>query len=170
MSESGQVIALHRTGKLGLRSAYMEGFQKAFDLGAEAVVQMDADFSHDPAVLPEMARRLASCDVVIGSRYIKGGSLDERWPAWRKSAFRIRQFLCPNNSHLPAARYDNWISGCGAVKLYNHAFGSDPIKRLYFSGRNGLCRLRDGIQDHRSPHPFCGPSLGKIKDVFENSA
>jgi dolichol-phosphate mannosyltransferase len=50
---------------------------------------MDADFSHDPAVLIQMARRIASCDVVIGSRYVEGGSLDERWPAWRKllSAF-----------------------------------------------------------------------------------
>jgi dolichol-phosphate mannosyltransferase len=44
---------------------------------------MDADFSHDPNVLTEMARRIASCVVVIGSRYLKGGSLDERWPAWR---------------------------------------------------------------------------------------
>ncbi len=76
---------LHRTGKLGLRSAYMEGFQKAFELGAEAVVQMDADFSHDPAVLPEMARQIAANDVVIGSRYVKGGSLDEHWPVWRKA-------------------------------------------------------------------------------------
>ena len=45
----GKVDVLHRTGKLGLRSAYMDGFKKAFDLGAEVVVQMDADFSHDPA-------------------------------------------------------------------------------------------------------------------------
>src|SRR5687768_724209 len=58
----GKVSVLHRAGKLGLRSAYMEGFQKAFDTGADAVVQMDADFSHDPTVLTEMARRLASCD------------------------------------------------------------------------------------------------------------
>lgn len=85
----GRLFVLHRAGKLGLRSAYIEGFQKAFTSGAEAVVQMDADFSHDPAVLTEMARRIASHDVVIGSRYTKGGSLDERWPAWRKflSAF-----------------------------------------------------------------------------------
>ncbi|SRR6266496_665973 len=79
------LYVLHRAGKLGLRSAYMEGFQKAFDLGANAVVQMDADFSHDPAVLPEMVRRLASCDVVIGSRYVEGGSLDDNWPLWRKA-------------------------------------------------------------------------------------
>ena len=84
-----QLAVLHRARKQGLRSAYIEGFQKTFDSGADAVVQMDADFSHDPAVLTEMARRIESCDVVIGSRYVNGGSLDERWPAWRKllSAF-----------------------------------------------------------------------------------
>ena len=53
---------------------------------------MDADFSHDPAVLVEMERRLASCDVVIGSRYVKGGSLDERWPVWRKSLSAFGNF------------------------------------------------------------------------------
>ena len=81
----GKVFVLHRAGKLGLRSAYIEGFQKAFGLGAEAVVQMDADFSHDPAVLNEMAGRIDACDVVIGSRYVKGGSLARRWPLWRKA-------------------------------------------------------------------------------------
>jgi dolichol-phosphate mannosyltransferase len=85
----GKIFVLHRAGKMGLRSAYMEGFQKAFDLAADAVVQMDADFSHDPAVLTEMACQITAYDVVIGSRYAKGGSLDERWPLWRKflSAF-----------------------------------------------------------------------------------
>lgn len=89
---AGRMNVLHRTGKLGLRSAYIEGFAKAFELGANAVVQMDADFSHDPAVLTEMARRLASHDVVIGSRYVKGGSLDERWPAWRKALSAFGNF------------------------------------------------------------------------------
>ena len=88
----GKLAVLHRAGKLGLRSAYMEGFQKAFDLGAEAVVQMDADFSHDPTVLPEMADRLTSCDVVIGSRYVEGGSLDESWPTWRKALSAFGNF------------------------------------------------------------------------------
>ena len=85
----GRVNILHRMGKLGLRSAYIEGFHKAFELGAEVVVQMDADFSHDPLVLKEMAQQITDCDVVIGSRYTKGGSLDEHWPLWRKflSAF-----------------------------------------------------------------------------------
>ena len=87
-----QIVVLRRTGKLGLRSAYIEGFRKAFDLGTDVVVQMDADFSHDPAVLVEMARRITSYEVVIGSRYIKGGSLDERWPAWRKSLSAFGNF------------------------------------------------------------------------------
>ena len=81
----GQIHILHRAGKLGLRSAYLEGFTKAFETGADVVVQMDADFSHDPAVLVEMARRIETCDVVIGSRYVKGGSLARRWPLWRKA-------------------------------------------------------------------------------------
>jgi dolichol-phosphate mannosyltransferase len=88
----GRLHMMHRAGKQGLRSAYVEGFQKAFDLRAEAVVQMDADFSHDPAVLPEMARRIASCDVVIGSRYVQGGSLDDNWPAWRKALSAFGNF------------------------------------------------------------------------------
>jgi len=82
---AGRVNVLHRAGKLGLRSAYIEGFHKAFNMGADAVVQMDADFSHNPNVLKEMARHITNCDVVIGSRYVKGGSVDERWPLWRKS-------------------------------------------------------------------------------------
>ena len=82
---SGRINVLRRKGKLGLRSAYLEGFAKAFELGADAVVQMDADFSHDPVVLIEMAKRIQSYDVAIGSRYVKGGSLAKRWPLWRKA-------------------------------------------------------------------------------------
>lgn len=81
----GRIQVLHRAGKLGLRSAYLEGFSKAFEDGAEVIVQMDADFSHDPVVLIEMANRIDSCDLVIGSRYTNGGSLAKRWPLWRKA-------------------------------------------------------------------------------------
>ncbi len=84
-----RVRVLHRPGKLGLRSAYLNGFQKVLETDAQAVVQMDADFSHDPYALVGMANLLESNDVVLGSRYIKGGSVDEMWPLWRKglSAF-----------------------------------------------------------------------------------
>jgi dolichol-phosphate mannosyltransferase len=81
----GRLNVLRRAGKLGLKSAYIEGFEKAFETGADVVVQMDADFSHNPVTLIEMAKRIESCDVVIGSRYVKGGSLANRWPLWRKA-------------------------------------------------------------------------------------
>lgn len=83
---------LHRPGKLGLRSAYLNAFQRVMQGDADVIVQMDADFSHDPAVLPEMAERMESCDVAIGSRYIEGGSVDERWPQWRKSLSAFGNF------------------------------------------------------------------------------
>ena len=84
-----RVNVLHRPGKMGLRSAYLNGFQKVVASDAQAVGQMDADFSHDPSALVEMSKLLESCDVAIGSRYIQGGSVDKHWPLWRKelSAF-----------------------------------------------------------------------------------
>lgn len=97
----GRLKILHRAGKLGLRSAYLEGFAKAFETGADVVVQMDADFSHDPAVLVEMARRIESCDVVIGSRYTKGGSLARRWPFWRKALSAFGNGYARTILHFP---------------------------------------------------------------------
>ena len=84
-----RIQVLHRPGKLGLRSAYLNAFQQVMQEDVDTIVQMDADFSHNPAVLPGMAKRIESCDLVIGSRYVEGGAVDERWPLWRKglSAF-----------------------------------------------------------------------------------
>jgi dolichol-phosphate mannosyltransferase len=70
---------LHRSGKLGLGTAYLTGFGYALDHGADYVVQMDADFSHSPAYIPRFLEALEGCDVAIGSRYVAGGGLDERW-------------------------------------------------------------------------------------------
>ncbi len=87
--KDSRIHVLHRPGKQGLRSAYLTGFRLALEQGAQAVLQMDSDFSHDPLKLTEMAALLESCDVVIGSRYIPGGAVDAHWPRWRKylSAF-----------------------------------------------------------------------------------
>ena len=90
LAESDKRVRVHhRVGKLGLRSAYLEGIEIALADGADVIVQMDADFSHDPAALADMANRLETADVVLGSRYVDGGSVDKQWPQWRKflSAF-----------------------------------------------------------------------------------
>jgi dolichol-phosphate mannosyltransferase len=82
---NGRVQVLHRAGKLGLGTAYIQGFQKAIQNGADAVGQMDADFSHPPEKIVELVKTLESCDMALGSRYVPGGKLDERWPFWRKA-------------------------------------------------------------------------------------
>ncbi len=79
-----RVHCLHRAGKLGLGSAYREGFKKAIEEGADYIGQMDADFSHPIDKIPLMVKELEHADLVIGSRYVKGGSLDENWPFYRK--------------------------------------------------------------------------------------
>ena len=80
----GRVQVMHRQGKLGLGTAYIQGFQYAIENGAEAIGQMDADFSHPIEKIPELIETLKTCDMALGSRYVPGGSLDENWPLWRK--------------------------------------------------------------------------------------
>ena len=77
-----RVHVLHRTGKLGLGSAYREGFRYALGKGADYIIEMDADFSHDPAMLPRFLEQMSRYDLVIGSRYLNGVSV-VNWPLRR---------------------------------------------------------------------------------------
>lgn len=85
----GRLSVLHRAGKLGLGTAYIQGFNLAIQDGAQAIAQMDADFSHPSELVPRLLDALQTCDVAMGSRYVPGGAVDERWPFWRRglSAF-----------------------------------------------------------------------------------
>lgn len=74
---------IHRPGKEGLGPAYRRGFQRALELGADYVVQMDADFSHSPLYIPRFLQYADRYDVIVGSRYTPGSSLDPRWSWWR---------------------------------------------------------------------------------------
>lgn len=80
----GRVQVLHRTGQRGLGRAYIDGFRWALAHGAEAVVQMDCDFSHAPKDVPRLLAPLSDYDVVIGSRYVEGGEVDEEWELGRE--------------------------------------------------------------------------------------
>jgi len=77
------VEVLHRKGKVGLGSAYLAGYRHAVAGGAELVIVMDADFSHDPAHLPAMIAAAADSDLVLGSRYVAGGQIAD-WPPLRR--------------------------------------------------------------------------------------
>ena len=84
-TQPDRIFTLHRQGKLGIGSAYIAGFQLALSKGADAIAQMDADFSHPPVKLVEMLEELSDFDAVLGSRYVGNGKVDEHWPMWRKA-------------------------------------------------------------------------------------
>jgi dolichol-phosphate mannosyltransferase len=81
-----QVDVLHRQSKDGLGRAYVAGMLQALAAGADVVIQMDADLSHPVEAIPEMIRLLSETDaaLVVGSRYVSGGSLDAEWPLRRR--------------------------------------------------------------------------------------
>jgi dolichol-phosphate mannosyltransferase len=83
-SDVGRVEVLHRAGKAGLGAAYRDGFAVALGRGVDVVVTMDCDFSHDPAVVPTLVSIIEQgADVVIGSRYVRGGGTVD-WPVRRQ--------------------------------------------------------------------------------------
>ena len=81
-AEDPRVHVLHRPGKMGLGSAYVYAFTHALTTDTELIIQMDADFSHDPDVIPELVELAATHDVVLGSRYITGANV-VNWPLRR---------------------------------------------------------------------------------------
>jgi dolichol-phosphate mannosyltransferase len=78
-----RIQVLHRRVKEGLGPAYLAGFRVALDAGAERIVEMDADFSHDPAYLPQLIGATERADLAIGSRYVPGGGITHWGPLRR---------------------------------------------------------------------------------------
>lgn len=94
-----RIRVLHRSTKSGLGTAYIEGFTEAMREGADYVVQMDADFSHSPDYIPQFLTEIERHDVIVGSRYVPGGKLDERWSygryllSWWANSVYVRLIL-----------------------------------------------------------------------------
>ena len=108
----GRIAVLHRHGKRGLGLAYIDGFRWALESGAEAIVQMDADFSHSPADVPRLLEKRADYDVVVGSRYVRGGSIDDEWGRGRlalsRSANAYARTLLGLKTHDATAGFKAW--------------------------------------------------------------
>jgi dolichol-phosphate mannosyltransferase len=85
--EIDAVEVLHRARKQGLGRAYLAGFEVALRNGAELVLEMDSDFSHDPADLPRLIEAAQQADLVLGSRYVAGGGVRD-WGAVRRAVSR----------------------------------------------------------------------------------
>lgn len=96
-----RVHVIHRTER-GLGAAYLAGFREAIHRGAEALLTMDCDHSHDPASIPDLVKALESADLVIGSRYVPGGRI-EGWPRHRKLISRLANLFVHALFRIPAA-------------------------------------------------------------------
>jgi dolichol-phosphate mannosyltransferase len=83
-AELDAVEVLHRPRKEGLGPAYLAGFRRALETDAELIVEMDCDFSHDPQDVPRLVAAAAEADLVLGSRYVPGGGV-ENWGAVRRA-------------------------------------------------------------------------------------
>ncbi|HLF24821.1 MAG TPA: polyprenol monophosphomannose synthase [Anaerolineae bacterium] len=142
---TGRLHALHRAGPRGLGRAYLDGFRWALDCGADAVIQMDADFSHSPTYVPRFLSFVQEYEVIVGSRYVVGGELDTEWEAGRvllsawaniyaRNILRMRThdvtagFKCWRRSALEAVRLDR-------VRSNGYVF---QVEMAYLSERLGL--------------------------------
>ena len=163
-----KIEVMHRPGKMGLRSAYLNGFQKILESSSmQAVVQMDADFSHDPSALVEMARLLESHDVVLGSRYTPGGSVDTKWPLWRKYLSAFGNFYARSILRLPlhdvTTGYRMWRSETLKQIPFEHIYSSGYVFLVEMIYLTYCLEFKIG----ESPIYFADRRWGKSKMSFK---
>ena len=143
-AELGRIKVLLRAGKQGLGAAYRHGFTTAFDEGYEAIVSMDSDFSHDPAVIPTMLHLLHDgADMVCGSRYVPGGDTVD-WPLRRRLLSRWGNRYTAAVLRLPVADCTSGFRAYRATALQaidpasttaeGYAFLTELVRRLVASG------------------------------------
>jgi dolichol-phosphate mannosyltransferase len=144
----GRIIVIHRTGPRGLGRSLIEGLKRALADGADLIFQMDADFSHDPKYLPEMAAATAEADLVIGSRYLNGVSV-VNWPLQRiiLSAFANRYIRSVTGLavHDCTSGYRCWRRDCLARIPLEHLISEGYaflVETLYLAKRLG-CSIRE---------------------------
>jgi len=163
----GRMNVTHRIGKLGLATAYLQAFPSLFKSDVDAIVHMDCDFSHDPAVLVAMAKALESCDVVFGSRYIPGGSTDVAWPLWRRALSAWGNFYARTilglSTHDVTAGFRMWR---------REALQSMPLERVKSTGYVFMVEmsyLADciGLKICETPIHFAERRMGKSKMSFK---
>jgi dolichol-phosphate mannosyltransferase/apolipoprotein N-acyltransferase len=142
-SGSPALHLLERDRKRGLGTAYLEGFRKGIDEGYRALVEMDADLSHDPADVPRLLAGLDHADLVIGSRYVSGGEVQDWSPTrrWLSRAGNIysRAWLGfpvkDATSGFRAYRTDFLAQqDLGSVASQGYGFQIEMVRRIYRAG------------------------------------
>jgi dolichol-phosphate mannosyltransferase len=142
---AGRMSVLHRHAPRGLGLAYLDGFRWALEHGADAIVQMDADFSHSPADVPRLVEKLAECDVAVGSRYVSGGRIDDQWGfsrfALSRSANTYARKILGLKTRDATAGFKCWrrsaleTIGLGRIRSNGYVF---MVEMAYVSEKLGL--------------------------------
>ena len=109
-AQNGRIHVLHRSKKMGLGTAYVAGFRWGLEQGFDALIEMDADFSHDPKYLPRMLELLTEYDFVIGSRYVPGGGT-LNWGLGRKILSRGGGLYSPILLSAPIRDFTGGFNG-----------------------------------------------------------
>ena len=162
-----RIAVLHRPFKQGLGPAYIAGFRYSLKQGAEAVLQMDADFSHPVEKVPEMVAALDGTDIVMGSRYVAGGSVDERWPFWRKSLSAWGNFYARTILGLPMRDVT------GGFRLWRReVLETMPLEKIKSSGyvfqvEIAYISRKQGFRAKEVPIHFADRRWGKSKMNFK---
>lgn len=160
---TGHFNVLHRQGKLGLGTAYLEGFRAALESGAEAIAQMDADFSHPPELLVTLLDMINCCDVVLGSRYVPGGAVDQRWPIWRRGLSAFGNYYARTILQLPVR------DATGGFRLWHRrTLLNMPLERVRSNGYGFQVEItylayRLGYSFREVPFYFADRRWGKSK-------
>lgn len=145
VASAGRLEVLHRTGRRGLGLAYIDGLHRALDRGADVIVHMDADFSHSPADIPRLVEKLADHDLVVGSRYVPGGRIDETWGfsrfALSRSANAYARMVLRLKSRDATGGFRAWRRSAleavdlGRIRSNGYLF---MVEMIYVSERLGL--------------------------------
>lgn len=146
---------VHRAGKLGLGTAYLAGFKRAFELGAEKIMTMDADFSHNPRYIPAMVALSIEKDVVIGSRYVPGGQTPS-WPWYRLLLSNVANSV----THL-ALGLEARDTTAGFRLYHRYVLESIALESIFSSGYSFLVEMLYLCQE-------AGWRIGEVPIAFED--
>ena len=161
-SQDEHIHVMHRAGKEGLGAAYLSGFSWAIDAGYDVIVEMDADGSHQPEQLPRLLSALRDADIVLGSRWVQGGSV-VNWPKHRELLSRGGNFYTRAMLGIPLH------DATGGYR----AFRADALRTLDLSDveSKGYCfqvdmawrAVRSGLRVVEVPIEFVERELGDSK-------
>ena len=160
-----RVAVLHRPGKQGLGAAYVAGFTWGLKRDFDVFVEMDADLSHPPAILPVMLDEIRrGVDVVVGSRYVDGRITVVNWPVDQPLRVVVRTGHHPPSGPRRHRRLQRLPAPCPRAR----AAGPDSVERIQLSDRVEAEGLARGIRVARGAHRLHGTGQRRIQDVQEH--